>query len=134
MLRLPVPPDSTIAYIIMLFFHFCGMQQFCYFCAESVACWSRGSRSVNDMTQMIKSFYISEGSLDSARDLTIMMFIWGEMEEVVRKIMEDTRFKGHQHWRFEIKVDADDGERLCVCVCGVSAGVAFQIGHKRYVP
>ena len=49
------------------------------------------------MTQMIKSFYISEGSLDSARDLTIMMFIWGEMEEVVRKIMEDTRFKGHQH-------------------------------------
>ena len=25
---LPVPPDSTIAYIIMQFYHFCGMQSF----------------------------------------------------------------------------------------------------------
>ena len=50
-----------------------------------------------------------EGNLDCDQDLDLTMFIL-EVEEVVREIMEDPRFKGHQHYK--MKVDADDGKQL----------------------
>jgi hypothetical protein len=50
-----------------------------------------------------------EGSLDGDQDPTMFM---REVEDVVREIMEDSRFKGHQHYRFEIQLDPNDGERL----------------------
>ena len=51
-----------------------------------------------------------------------------DVEEVVREIMGDTRFAGHQHFMFEAAVD-EDGQRLY----GGEAneGVAFQIGQIR---
>ena len=58
------------------------------------------------------------------------MFIL-EVEEVVREIMEDPCFKGHQHYRFEMEVDADNRERFFE---GGSAGVGSQIGQLRYIP
>ena len=50
------------------------------------------------------------------------------VEEVVREIMGDTRFAGHEHFIFEAAVD-EDGQRLY----GGEAneGVAFQIGQIR---
>jgi len=53
-----------------------------------------------------------------------------EVEDVVREIMEDTRFKGHQHYRFEAELD-EKGERLFGGEA--SAGVSFQIGQIRYI-
>ena len=57
---------------------------------------------------MIKSFDMRESHLD-----------------VVLEIMEDTCFKGHQHYRFQKGLDDDDGQRVF--------GRAFQIGQFRYV-
>ena len=37
-----------------------------------------------------------------------------EVEEVVREIMGDSRFEGHQHYKFEADYDDEDGERLWV--------------------
>jgi hypothetical protein len=37
--------------------------------------------------------------------------------------MEDSRFKEHQHYRFEMEVDTNDGE--CLWGGKASAGVAF---------
>ena len=51
-----------------------------------------------------------------------------DVEEVVRKIMRDKRFKGHQNLRFEACVD-DDGQR--VFGGEANAGVSFQIGQIR---
>ena len=45
-----------------------------------------------------------ESSLDGDQDLTSMFM--REVEEVVREIMEDSRFRGQQHYRFEMEVDA----------------------------
>ena len=53
-----------------------------------------------------------------------------EVEDVVREIMEDTRFKGHQHYRFEAELD-ENGKRLFGGEA--SAGVSFQIGQIRYI-
>ena len=71
---------------------------------------------------MIKSFDMRESHLDGDQDLT--MFIQ-EVEDVVLEIMEDTCFKGHQHYRFQEWLDDDDGQRVF--------GRAFQIGQFRYV-
>jgi hypothetical protein len=87
----------------------------------------RISKAVHD--KLIKSFDMRESSLDGDQDLTMFM---REVEEVVREIMEDSRFRGQQHYRFEMEVDADNGQRLFGGEA--SAGVAFQIGQIRYTP
>ena len=47
--------------------------------------------------------------------------------------MGDSRFEGHQHYKFEAEYDNEDGERLWGHWGGeASAGVAFQIGQIRY--
>ena len=51
-----------------------------------------------------------------------------DVEEVVREIMGDTRFSGHQHFMFEAAVD-EDGQRLYEGEA--NEGVAFQIGQIR---
>ena len=86
---------------------------------------NRIARAVHD--KMIKTFDMRESSLDGDQDLT--MFI-REVEEVVREIMGDSRFEGHQHYKFEAEYDNEDGERLWGGEA--SAGVAFQIGQIRY--
>ena len=62
------------------------------------------------------------------QDLTMFM---REVKEVVREIIGDSRFEGHQHYKFEAaEYDNEDGERLWVGEA--SAGVAFQIGQIKY--
>ena len=70
---------------------------------------------------MIKSFDIRESHLDGDQVLTMFML---EVEDVVREIMEDTRFKGQQHYRFQEKLDVYGSQRL---LGGESVGVSFQI-------
>ena len=53
-----------------------------------------------------------------------------EVEKVVREIMGDSCFEGHQYYKFEAEYDDEDGERLWGGEA--SAGVAFQIGQIRY--
>jgi hypothetical protein len=53
-----------------------------------------------------------------------------EVEDVVREIMEDSRFNGHQHYKFEAEFD-ENGELLFGGEA--SAGVSFQIGQIRYI-
>ena len=48
-----------------------------------------------------------ESSLDGHQDLTMFM---QEVKEVVREIMGDSRFEGHQHYKFESEYDNEDGE------------------------
>ena len=55
-----------------------------------------------------------------------------DVEEVVREIMRDERFSGHQHFHFKVSVDEDSGERLFGGEA--NAGVSFQIGQIRYYP
>ena len=86
---------------------------------------NRIARAVHD--KMIKSFDMRESSLDGDQDLTMFM---REVEEVVREIMSDSRFKGHQHYKFEAEFDDEDRKRLWGGEA--SAGVAFQIGQIRY--
>jgi hypothetical protein len=78
-------------------------------------------------SRYIKKFDMREGSRDGDQDLTMFM---REVEDVVREIMEDTRFKGHQHYRFEAELD-EKGEQLFGGEA--SAGVSFQIGQIRYI-
>ena len=61
------------------------------------------------------------------QDLTMFM---REVEDVVREIMEDSRFNGHQHYKFEAEFD-ENGELLFGGEA--SAGVSFQIGQIRYI-
>ena len=62
---------------------------------------------------------------DNLKDLS--MWMW-DFEEVVREIMCDKRFKGHQNYSFEASLE-DNGER----VYGGEANeaVSFQIGQIR---
>ena len=55
-----------------------------------------------------------------------------DVEEVVREIMRDERFKCHQHLHFKVSLDNDTGESLF----GGEAneGVSFQIGQIRCYP
>jgi hypothetical protein len=78
-------------------------------------------------SRYIKKFDMRESSRDGDQDLTMFM---REVEDVVREIMEDPRFKGHQHYRFEAELD-ENGERLFGGEA--SAGVSFQIGQIRYI-
>ena len=57
---------------------------------------------------MIKLFDMRESHLGGDQDLTIFM---REVEDVVRQIMEDTRFKGQQNYRFQVNLD-DNGDQL----------------------
>ena len=75
---------------------------------------------------VIKAFDMRESSRDGDQDLTMWM---REVEEVVREIMEDVRFEGHQHFSFKMELDDDDGERLFGGEA--NAGVSFQIGQLR---
>ncbi len=70
----------------------------------------------------INRFDMRVSSRDGDQDLSMWM---RDVEEVVREIMGDTRFAGHQHFT---AVD-EDGQRLY----GGEAneGVAFQIGQIR---
>ena len=52
--------------------------------------------------KMIKSFDMHESSKDGDQDLIMFM---REVEELVREIMGDSRFKGHQHYKFEAEFD-----------------------------
>ena len=51
-----------------------------------------------------------------------------DFEEVVRELMSDERFKGHQKFSFEASLE-DDGER--VYRGEANAAVSFQIGQIR---
>ena len=53
-------------------------------------------------SRYIKKLNMWESYRDGDQDLTMFM---QEVEDVVREIMEDTRFKGHQHYRFEAELD-----------------------------
>ena len=64
-------------------------------------------------------------SRDGDQDLSMWM---RDVEEVVREIMRDERFKGHQNFTFEACLQ-DDGQR--VFGGESSAGVSFQIGQIR---
>ena len=72
----------------------------------------------------IKHFDMRVSSRDGNQDLSMWML---DVEEVVREIMGDTRFAGHQHFIFEAAVDED-----CQCLYGGEANerVAFQIGQN----
>ena len=52
-----------------------------------------------------------------------------DVEEVVREIMRDERFEGHQHFSFEESIDDETGERLFGGEA--NAGISFQIGQIR---
>jgi len=73
----------------------------------------------------IKRFDMRVNSRDGDQDLSMWM---RDVEEVVREIMGDERFKGHQNLRFEACVE-DDGQR--VFGGEANAGVSFQIGQIR---
>ena len=85
--------------------------------------YKRVSSAIQD--GFIKRFDMRVSSRDGDQDLSMWM---RDVEEVVREIMGDTRFAGHQHFMFEAAVD-EDGQRLY----GREAneGVAFQIGQIR---
>jgi hypothetical protein len=53
-------------------------------------------------SRYIKKLNMRESNRDGDQDLTMFM---QEVEDVVREIMEDTRFEGHQHYRFEAELD-----------------------------
>ena len=84
---------------------------------------TRVSAAIQD--GFIKRFDMLVSSRDGDQDLSIWM---RDVEEVVREIMGDTRFAGHQHFMFEAAVD-EDGQRLY----GGKAneGVALQMGQIR---
>jgi hypothetical protein len=77
--------------------------------------------------KMIQSFNISEGSLDGDQDLTMFM---REVEDIVRNIMEDSRLKGHQHYRCEMELDPDH-RRETLVGWGGQRWRCFQIGQLR---
>ena len=53
-------------------------------------------------SRYIKKLNMLESYWDGDQDLTMFM---QEVEDVVREIMEDARFKGQQHYRFEAELD-----------------------------
>ena len=88
------------------------------------------ARAVHD--KMIKSFDMRESSRDCDQDLTMFH---ASVEEVVKEIMGDSRFRGYQRYKFEAEFDYDaDRERLWAGEA--TAGVAFQIGNNQvfYIP
>ena len=73
----------------------------------------------------IRRFDMHVNSRDGVQGLSMWM---QDVEEVVREIMQDERFKGHQNFTFEASVQ-DDGER--VYGGEANAAVSFQIGQIR---
>ena len=73
----------------------------------------------------IKRFDMRVNSRDRDQDLPMWM---RDAVEVVREIMRDKRFKGHQNFTFEACLQ-DAGQR--VFGGESSAGVSFQIGQIR---
>ena len=73
----------------------------------------------------IRRFDMRVNSRDGDQDLSMWM---RDVEEVVREIMRDERFTGHQKFSFEASLE-DNGER----VYGGEANeaVSFQIGQIR---
>ena len=63
----------------------------------------------------------------SDQDLSMWM---RDVEEVVREIMRDERFKGHQKFSFEASLE-DNGERASVNGGEANEAVSFQIGQIR---
>jgi hypothetical protein len=57
-----------------------------------------------------------ESNRDGDQDLTMFM---REVEDVVSEIMEDTRYKGHLHYRLETELDYFLPTFLLSCVCAV---------------
>jgi hypothetical protein len=53
-------------------------------------------------SRYIKKLNMRESYQDGDQDLTMFM---QEVQDAVREIMEDTRVKGHQHYRFEEVLD-----------------------------
>ncbi len=75
----------------------------------------------------IKCFNMRESVDDGDQDL----HLWArEAEDVLREIMEDPLFKGHQNFKFEMDLD-EVVKRLFGGEA--NAGVAFQIGQLRCV-
>ena len=73
----------------------------------------------------IKRFDMRVNSRDGDQDLSM----WTrDVEEVVREIMRDERFEGHQNFTFEECLQ-DDGQH--VSGGEASAGVSFQIVQIR---
>ena len=73
----------------------------------------------------IKRFDMRVNSRDGNQDLSMWM---RDVEEVVREIMRDECFKGHQNFSFEACLQ-DDGQR--VFWGRGERGVSFQIGQIR---
>ena len=73
----------------------------------------------------IKRFDMRVNSRDGDQDLSMLM---RDVEEVVKEIMRDERFKGHQNFFFEACMQ-DDGQR--VYGGEANAGVSFQICQIR---
>ena len=73
----------------------------------------------------IKRFDMRVNSRDGDQDLSMWM---RDVEEVVREIMADERFKGHQNFSFQACLE-DDGQRIFGGEA--NAGVSFQIGQIR---
>ena len=73
----------------------------------------------------IRRFDMRVNSRDGDQGLSMWM---RDVEEVVREIMRDERFKGHQKFSFEACLE-DDGER--VYGGEANAAVSFQIGQIR---
>ena len=84
----------------------------------------RVSAAIQD--EFINRYDMLVSSRDGEQDLSMWM---RDVEEVVREIMGDKRFAGHQHFTFQASVD-EDGQRLY----GGEANevVAFQIGQIRW--
>ena len=76
----------------------------------------------------IRRFDMRVNSRDGDQDLSMWMRDIDEDQEVVREIMRDKRFKGHQNFTFEASLQ-DDGER--VYGGEANAAVSFQIGQIR---
>ena len=64
----------------------------------------RISRAVHD--RCIKSFNMRESSQDCDHDLTMYL---REVEDIAGEIMQDSRFKGQQHYRFEAELSMGHG-------------------------
>ena len=73
----------------------------------------------------IKRFDMRVNRRDGDQDLSMWM---RDVEEVVREIMGDERFKGHQNFSFQACLE-DDGQRIFGGEA--NAGVSFQIGQIR---
>ena len=86
----------------------------------------RVADAIQDRDGFIRRFDMRVNSRDGDQDLSMLWM--RDIEEVVREIMRDERFKGHQKFSFEASLE-DNGER----VYGGEANeaVSFQIGQIR---